>query len=117
MKELNGLTVIEQLQRLSSAEDFFLYFFLPYDEKVVRVARLHILRRMGDYIRNTDFSGLTDDEIFLTARLQLKRAYSDFVDSSPLQEKVFKVFHDKADETAGRFVRIEEVAMPAMAAE
>lgn len=117
MTEMIGKTLIEQMQELSSAEDFFVFFFLPYDEKVLKVSRLHIMRRMGQYVRETDFSGLTDDEVFLATRLQLKRAYQDFVESTPLQEKVFKVFQDQAKQQRQKFVALDELSISAVAAE
>ena len=45
------MTVLEQLSKLSSAEDFFRFLDLPFDPVVLNVARLHILRRMGDNLR------------------------------------------------------------------
>ena len=45
------MTVLEQLAKLSSAEDYFRFLGVPYDPAVLNVARLHILRRMGDNLR------------------------------------------------------------------
>ncbi|MEQ8825248.1 MAG: nitrogenase stabilizing/protective protein NifW [Filomicrobium sp.] len=117
MSDITGPTVIDQLKKLSSAEDFFLFFFLPYEEKILKVARLHIMRRMGHYISNTDFSGMGEDEVFLTARLQLKRAYLDFIESTPQREKVFKVFQDQVEAHKRTFVRIEDISTTPVAAE
>ena len=41
------MTLRKKLEALSSAEDFFLLLDIPFDPEVLRVARLHILRRMG----------------------------------------------------------------------
>ncbi|NOT72144.1 MAG: hypothetical protein HOP09_12995 [Hyphomicrobium sp.] len=39
-----------QLKAYSSAEDFFVGLGLPFDPAVVSVARLHILKRMGEHL-------------------------------------------------------------------
>ena len=44
------MSALEQLRKLSSAEDFFDALGVSYDPTVLRVARLHILRRMGEYL-------------------------------------------------------------------
>ena len=44
------MSALEQLRKLSSAEDFFETLGVSYDPAVLRVARLHILRRMGEYL-------------------------------------------------------------------
>ncbi|SKA24720.1 nitrogenase stabilizing/protective protein NifW [Consotaella salsifontis] len=85
-------SVLREIKALSSAEDFFLYFLLPYDQHVINVARLHVMRRMGQYLAAADFAGLSEDEIFLEGRRLLKRAYRDFIDSSPGEQRLFKVF-------------------------
>jgi nitrogenase-stabilizing/protective protein len=41
---------LDQMSGLSSAEDFFKALDVPFDEHVVRVNRLHILKRMHDYL-------------------------------------------------------------------
>lgn len=113
MKDLSGRTLLEQVEELSSAEDFFVFFLMPFDQQVVNVCRLHILRRMGQYLDQADFKGMTDDEIFLAARATLKQAYRDFIESRPLDEKVFKVFDDQQRAHAGRFVAIDDLSIAA----
>lgn len=88
-------TLTQQLQQLSSAEDFLNYFGVSYDAKVVHVNRLHILKRFTQYLRRESLEG-ADDEVnqFRRYRELLTRAYMDFTTSSGVQEKVFKVFQD-----------------------
>jgi nitrogenase-stabilizing/protective protein len=87
------MTVLEELSKLSSAEDFFRYLELPFDPVVLNVARLHILRRMGDNLRK---AAPEPDETKARAffRAHLEVAYEDFVGSSPMHERVFKVHKD-----------------------
>lgn len=113
MRDIHGRTLMDQIDELRSAEDFFVFFLLPYDEKVLNVCRLHILKRMGAYLDQSDFTGMRDDDVFLSARMHLKTAYQDFVDSTPLKEKVFKVFTDKAREAEARFVPMGSLSIAA----
>ena len=86
---------LQQLKELSSAEDFLQYFGVPFDQKVVNVSRLHILKRFFQYIRQQNLLVQSDElEFFTEYREQLVKAYADFVTSTPAQEKVFKVFQD-----------------------
>jgi nitrogenase-stabilizing/protective protein len=84
------MNIVDTLARLSSAEDFFSALDLPYDPAVLNVARLHILRRMGEYLRELP-ADCTAEESYELARGHLLRAYLDFVHSTPLEQKVFKV--------------------------
>ena len=45
------MSVLADLEKLHAAEDFFSYLKVGYDPALVQVARLHILRRMGKYLR------------------------------------------------------------------
>lgn len=81
------------LQQLSSAEEFLDYFAVPYDRPVVNVSRLHILKRFNQYLTQAGgIDGLPPAEAFTTCRGLLARAYTDFVSSSGIAEKVFRVF-------------------------
>ena len=83
--------VLAKLKKLSSAEDFFTGLGVPFDPALVSVARLHILKRMGEYLATDDLEGLPDRFVVARARAMLERAYQDFVSSSPLEQRVFKV--------------------------
>ncbi len=110
------MSVLEDLGRLSSAEDFFTYLDLPFEPSVVQVSRLHILRRMGQYLKGSEidaaFDGLSDAEIKGLCRSHLDQAYQDFVASSPIQERLFKVHKDAVapkEEPASNFVPLDSL--------
>lgn len=92
------MSLLDQLQALSSAEDFLDFLGVDHDPAVVRVARLHIMRRMGQYLRGSEVEGALEaaDDAALRAlcREHLAQAYADFVVSSPIAERVFKVHQD-----------------------
>ncbi len=93
-KTINVADIARRLKRLSSAEDFFAALGVAYDEAVLRIARLHILKRMGEYLEGDDLEGLPDAVAAARAKAVLERAYSDFESSSPLAERVFRVLKD-----------------------
>lgn len=87
--------LLQQLKALSSAEEFLQFFGVPFDQKVVNVSRLHILKRFFQYIRQQTALPQDDElQMFTLYRNLLMKAYADFVISTPAQEKVFKVFQD-----------------------
>ena len=90
------MSVLDELRRLSSAEEFFAFLNAPYNPAALNPARLHILRRMGEYLRKEPLDGRSDDETRATCRAYLEQAYSDFTASSPLEQRVFKVLKDAA---------------------
>jgi len=94
--------VLTELEKLHSAEDFFSYLKVDFDPALLRVARLHILQRMGKYLAGKDFSGASEETVFAEARETLAQAYRDFAASSPIGERVFKVLqeHDPSRKAA-----------------
>ncbi|WP_029043402.1 nitrogenase stabilizing/protective protein NifW [Cupriavidus sp. WS] len=85
----------QQLKALSSAEDFLQFFGVSFDQKIVNVSRLHILKRFFQYIRQqTELPADDELALFTSYRALLEKAYGDFVVSTPAREKVFKVFQD-----------------------
>lgn len=82
------------LNELETAEDFFEFFHIPYDQRVVDRCRLHILQRAHDYLALADSETTSDDELRTRFRAMLEQAYRDFTTSDPLTERVFKVLRD-----------------------
>jgi nitrogenase-stabilizing/protective protein len=89
------INLAQKLKQLSAAEEFMEFFGLPYEQSVLNVSRLHILKRFYQYMRQQhELDGLDEIEMFKQLRTLLATAYQDFVHSSAAQEKVFKVFQD-----------------------
>lgn len=110
------MSILKTLKTLSSAEDFFAALDVPYDQNVLHVCRLHILRRMGEYMRNERFEpDAPDAEVRAQCRAFLERAYRDFVESTPLEQRVFKVLKDAVKPKPSAFVSLASL-MPVKAA-
>lgn len=86
--------IVDELKRLSSAEEFFTRLQVPFQAEVLAPARLHVLRRMGQLLAGAGVEGQPEAEAEAACREALARAYADFARSSPLQERVFKVHRD-----------------------
>jgi nitrogenase-stabilizing/protective protein len=99
------MTLLEQLSRLSSAEEFFQFLEVPYQPAVLNVARLHILKRMAEYLRSCPPEA-DEERLRAIFRAHLERAYLDFVSSSPLNERVFKVLKDAVRPKTPRLVSL-----------
>ncbi len=88
---------LEKFNKLVNAEDYFDFFQLPYDQKIVNVNRLHILQKFSGYIKEIDKnnSELNESERLGKYREALENAYQVFIESTPHEQKLFKVFHQK----------------------
>ncbi len=113
-KPIDAANIVSRLHGLSSAEDFFAALCVRYDPAVLQVARLHILKRMGDYLKGDDLEGLPDPIAAARAQATLLRAYEDFESSSPLAQRVFRVLkdHDPSRPVPPKsaFVGLDEIA-------
>ena len=87
----------EKFVQLSDAEEYFEFFQLPYDQKVINVNRLHILKKFSEFIQQIDEnnSELSNSEKLSIYRDALEQAYQIFLESTPLEQKLFKVFKQK----------------------
>jgi nitrogenase-stabilizing/protective protein len=88
---------IEEFNKLVDAEEYFIFFELPYDQQFVNVNRLHILKKFSQYMKEIDdtASNLSDAEKLTQYSLALQKAYEVFIESTPHEQKLFKVFNDK----------------------
>jgi nitrogenase-stabilizing/protective protein len=100
----------DELSELSSAEDFLQFFEVPYEPAVVHVNRLHILQRYHDYLERAQASMPEGDAAQRGVhRALLERAYRDFVTSTAIDERVFKVLKNAVGEAFVPMTRIEGV--------
>ena len=101
--------MLDRMRGLSAAEDFFTLLHVSYDPAVLQVARLHILRRMGQYLSQESLGAMTDDAAEQACKATLARAYADFVKSTPLEQRVFKVLKDAVTPQNNGFVSLSEI--------
>ncbi len=107
---MSDFNLQDDLEELSSAEDFLDYFDIEYDPTVVFINRLHIMQRFHDYLaQGADSMPSEDNQPALKTVYQrlLKQAYQDFVESDAVTEKVFKVF--KMHEPQTTFVSLDQI--------
>lgn len=90
--------ILDRLNKASSAEEIFALLGVDYDPNIVNVARLHILKRMGQHLAKEQFAGSAEAEIAARCKAMLEQAYADFVASSPIDQRVFKVLKDAVAE-------------------
>jgi nitrogenase-stabilizing/protective protein len=75
------MSFAECMRELSSAEDFFGFLDVPFDQRAVNVHRLHILQRFQAHLRGVPWDDLTTDEARrLVARQCLAVAYREVVE-------------------------------------
>lgn len=88
---------IDEFKKLVDAEEFFQFFNMPYDVEVVNVNRLHILKKFSQYMQEIDNNSpdLSQEERLNQYSLALQKAYQVFIESTPHEQKLFKVFNDK----------------------
>jgi len=105
------MSALDELKNLGSAEEFFRMLDVAYDPQVLGVARLHILKRMGQAVAGLDPS-LSDEGMRAACRAALTDAYAEFTEKSPLQARLFKVLRDRdpaRPATRGAFVPLSDL--------
>lgn len=85
---------LAQFNQLKDAEEYFHFFGIEYDPHIVNVNRLHILRKFSKFIQDVD-SSQPDPEVLAAYAESLQSAYSVFLTSTSVEQKLFKVFHDQ----------------------
>jgi nitrogenase-stabilizing/protective protein len=87
----------ETFKQIVDAEEYFKFFDLPYDVRVVDVNRLHILKKFSSYIQEVDEQnpGMSFTDKLNFYRAALEKAYACFLESTPQEQKLFKVFNQK----------------------
>jgi nitrogenase-stabilizing/protective protein len=85
---------LAQFNQLKDAEDYFQFFGLSYDPQVVNVNRLHILRKFSQLVQAID-KDQSEAELLAAYGQALQTAYTLFLTSTSVEQKLFKVFQDR----------------------
>ncbi len=90
------MPVIEDLQQLSSAEEFFRYLEVPFEPAVLNVSRLHIMRLLGNLLREESVGDESAEDAVVRQRIRehLQCAYEQLESEGPLSKRLFKVHQD-----------------------
>ncbi len=88
---------MEEFKQIVDAEAYFQFFNLVYDQHFVNVNRLHILKKFSQFMYeiNQEYPNLSDSERLEKYSRALEQAYQVFMESTPHEQKLFKVFNDK----------------------
>lgn len=87
---------LARFNQLKNAEEYFEFFGLAYDPQVVNVNRLHILGKFSQLVQAVDEDAAQTDAQKLDAyRQALQTAYNVLLESSGVEQKIFKVFNDQ----------------------
>ncbi|WP_024953576.1 nitrogenase-stabilizing/protective protein NifW [Sulfurospirillum arcachonense] len=93
---MNSKEQLNDFYKLSDAEDYFDFFKLEYDEKLVNVKRFHILREYGNLIK-TGLENLKDqeDKLLDFLKFSLLQVYGNFKNGyAPSAAEVWNMFKD-----------------------
>lgn len=73
------------LNDLVDAEDFLNFFQVPFNSKIVKVVRLHLLKQFRTYLEKEQLleSNPNDSDVWEKQRKLLIQAYQDFVNTEP----------------------------------
>ena len=87
----------DKFKQLVDAEEYLDFFKISYQQEIVNVNRLHILKKFSQYLEEIDenHSNLDLSGKLTYYREALGKAYQIFVESTPQEQKLFKVFHNK----------------------
>jgi nitrogenase-stabilizing/protective protein len=85
---------LEEFQTLSDTEDFFDFFDLEYDERLVYVKRFHILKKFGEMVEKAKGHDMGSDEKLLEYyKFALITVYKNFENGyAPSAADVWSMF-------------------------
>lgn len=73
---------LDTLRRLGSAEEILAYFRIPFDQRVVDVYRMRILKEANGFLNRLGPNGFDEDELYARFRAFLHGVYKDSADQN-----------------------------------
>ncbi|BBC26997.1 nitrogenase-stabilizing/protective protein NifW [Pseudanabaena sp. ABRG5-3] len=88
---------ISEFRKLTDAEQYFEFFDLAYDPQVVNINRLHILKKFSQSLEEIDTKLVeaAEEQKLSFYREALENSYATLQTSNAIEQKLFKVFHQK----------------------
>ena len=86
--------ILEGLAKLSAAEQFFEALGVPFEQPVLNVHRLHVLKSFHDRLGKLDLDGQDDNVARTHCATALAESYQDF--ASGKGAKTFKLFKQQS---------------------
>lgn len=88
--------LLKKFEKLVNAEDYLDFFGIEYDQKVVQVNRLHILKKFALYKHEIDRSQVQpgSEARLIDYKSAMQKAYETFLRSTAPKERLFKVFQE-----------------------
>lgn len=90
---------LARFRSCETAEEYFEFFGLSYDPKVVNVYRLHILKHFAGQVKELHQQRAATEpegQVLAAYREALTRSYEAFTTGTALDHRVFKVLRDHA---------------------
>lgn len=110
------METLAEFQKITDAEDFFDFFNIDYDERLVQVKRFHIMKKFGELVEKAKGHDMGSDQKLLEYyKFALISVYKNFENGySPSAADVWAMF-DKPSacgtcSTSGSCNDIEEVS-------
>lgn len=88
------MSALKEFQTLTDAEDYFDFFDLDYDERLVYVKRFHIMKKFGEMMERAIGSDLEgDDKLLEYYKFALITVYKNFENGyAPSAAEVWDMF-------------------------
>ena len=90
------MKTLEDFYQLRNAEDYFEFFEMDYDKRLVNVKRFHIMKEYGTLIKK-GMAGFANNEPMLLdfLKFSLLRVYADYLSGhAPSAAEVWEMFKD-----------------------
>lgn len=87
------MKTIDEFYRLTNTEDYFNFFNIEYDQKLINVKRFHIMKEYGNLIKKGLSSIAEENKLMDFLKFSLLRVYMDFKNGyAPSAAQVWNMF-------------------------
>lgn len=90
------MKTLEDFYHLRNAEDYFEFFEMDYDKRLVNVKRFHIMKEYGTLIKKGMVGFANNEQMLLDfLKFSLLRVYADYLSGhAPSAAEVWEMFKD-----------------------